>query len=106
MTYHATITAEQIRKNLQQHIAEDTAELIALKNVKIDTKHNKLTNRAVEGATVFNYLDIDKAIRVPYQIKFADGHIRYASREIIAYTYNNPDGSEIGTEGITSNTIH
>jgi hypothetical protein len=29
-----------------------------------------------------------------------DGHTKYCSREITAYTYNNPDGSEIGTEGM------
>lgn len=99
MAYHGPITADQIRANLQKRIAEETAEYIALKNVKINTKHKTLTNKAIEGATVFNYLDIDKAIRVSYTVTYPDGHIRYASREITAYTYNNPDGSEIGTEG-------
>lgn len=100
MAYHATITADQVRDNLQKRITQETAEYIALKNVKLNTKHKTLTNKAIEGATVFNYLDIDKAIRIPYTIKHPDGHIQYASREITAYTYNNPDGSEIGTEGI------
>ncbi len=99
MAYHATITADQVRDNLQKRITQETAEYIALKSVKLNTKHKTLTNKAIEGATVFNYLDIDKAIRIPYTIKHPDGHIQYASREITAYTYNNPDGSEIGTEG-------
>lgn len=97
---HFTITPEQIRTNLNERLAEERAELKALKSVKINTKHNTLTNRAIEGGTVFNYMDINKAVRVAYTIERPDGGKRYTSREITAYTYENPDGSEIGTNGI------
>lgn len=95
-----TITATEIRKNLDARLAEERAELEALKAVKINVRHNVLTNRAIDGATVFNYLDINKAIRVSYTVQTPEGGRRYCSREITAYTYNNPDGSEIGTNGI------
>lgn len=94
------ITAEQIRQNLDKRLAEDRAELEALKAVKINTKHNKLTNRAIEGATVFNYLDINKAIRISYVVELPDGGRRYMSREVTAYTYTDKNGQEIGTNGI------
>lgn len=94
------MTPEQIRNNLAGRLAEERAELEALKAVKLNTKHNVLTNRAIEGATVFNYMDINKAIRVSYTVENENGGRRYCSREITAYTYNNPDGSEIGTNGI------
>lgn len=95
-----TITATEIRKNLDARLAEERAELEALKAVRINTKHNVLTNRAIEGATVFNYLDINKAIRVSYTVQTPEGGKRYMSREITCYSYNHPDGSEIGTNGI------
>ena len=95
-----TITVQEIRKNLDARLAEERAELEALKAVKVNTKHNVLTNRAIEGATVFNYLDINKAIRVSYVVETPEGGRRYCSREITCYSYNHPDGSEIGTNGI------
>lgn len=102
MAYHATITADQIRKNLSNRITENEAELKALKNVKIDTKQKTLTNRAVsgDGARIGNYMDINKALYVSYSIKYNDGHTRYASRDITAYSYTDEHGQEIGADGI------
>lgn len=102
MAYHATITADQIRKNLDTRITENEAELQALKGVKIDTKQKTLTNRAVtgEGARIGDYLGINKALYVSYTIKYQDGHTRYASRDITAYSYTDENGQEIGTNGI------
>lgn len=96
-----TMTADEIRQNVQQRIDEYTAELKALKGVKIDTKHKTLTNRAIsgEGARIGDYIGIGKALYVSYTIEHNDGSRRYASRDITAYSYNNPDGSEIGSEG-------
>ena len=94
------ITKEEIRRNLQARIDETAAELAALKGVKIDTTHKTLTNRSIsgEGARIDNYLSIGKALYVSYTVKTAE-HTRYASRDITAYTYNNPDGTEIGSNG-------
>lgn len=109
MAYHAPITAEQIRKNLENRITENEAELKALKGVKIDTKQKTLTNRAIsgEGARIGNYLDINKALYVSYAIKYKDGHTRYASRDITAYSYTDENGQEIGSKNFirTSRTI-
>lgn len=102
MAYHSEISADQIRKNLEKRIIENTAELEALKGVKIDTKHKTLTNKAIsgEGARIGDYIGIGKALYVSYAVKYKDGHTKYDKRDITAYTYNNEDGTEIGTIGI------
>lgn len=99
---HYPITKEQIRDNLKARITENEAELKALKGVKIDTKHKTLTNRAIsgEGAQIDNYLSINKALFVSYAVKYADGHTRYMSRDITAYSYYDQAGKEIGSNGI------
>lgn len=95
-----TITKEQLEQALAHRINEAEAELQALKAVAINTNHKTLTNRAVwserDGVSVKigDYSSIGKALYVYYQA----GH-RYQSTDITAYTYNNPDGTEIGVEG-------
>jgi hypothetical protein len=100
MSHYSTITPEQIRNNLQKRITETKAELQALKGVHIDTKHKTLTNRAItgEGARIDDYIGIGKALYVSYVIKYKDGSMRYASRDITAYSYQKEDGSEIGAK--------
>lgn len=44
----------EIEKNISKKIAEVTASMNALKAVKINTKHKKLTNRA--KAIYFNHI--------------------------------------------------
>lgn len=102
MSYHASITTEQVRKNLQKRIDEYTAELEALKGVTINTKLATLTNRAISGpgARIGDYIGIGKALYVSYSIKYSDGHTRYTSRDITAYSYYDEQGQEIGTSGI------
>lgn len=92
------IQARDIKKNLADRIATNKAELQALKQVKVNTKHNKLTNRAIENATVFNYIDINKAVRVSFSVEMPDGHTSYKSREITAYSYTDEKGNELGVE--------
>lgn len=101
MAYHHKITAEEIRENLQKRITEYKAELQALQGVKIDTKQKTLTNRAIsgDGARIGDYIGINKALYVSYAIKYDDGHTRYASRDITAYSYEDGNGNEIGTNG-------
>lgn len=103
MTYHATITADKIRTNLQERIAEYKAELQALKGVKIDTKHKTLTNRAIsgDGARIGDYIGIGKALYISYKVTRADGGTKYMSRDITAYSYEGLDGKEIGVDGFT-----
>lgn len=95
------ITTEQIRTNISKRITEGEAELDALKGVQINTKLTTLTNRAIsgKGARIGDYISIGKALYVSYAINYADGNTRYESATINAYSYANPDGSEIGTEG-------
>jgi hypothetical protein len=100
MAYHNTITADQIRQNLSARIAEDEAQLEALKRVKIDTKHKTLTNRAIsgDGARIGDYIGINKALFVSYAVKYADGHTKDETRDITAYSYHDEDGKEIGSK--------
>lgn len=95
------ITLEALRKQQDTRLAELQAELYALDGVTIDTKHKTLTNRAISGfgARIDDYLSIGNALYVSYQVKHPDGHTQYASRTISAYTYEYPDGTEIGVNG-------
>jgi len=102
MSYHPTITAEQIREKLGMRIAEHEAELKALKGVKIDTKHKTLTNRAIsgEGARIGDYIGINKALYVSYVVEH--GHsCKYMNRDITAYSYYDENGQELGTKDYT-----
>lgn len=104
MAYHAEITAEQIRANLKQRIDENTAELNALKGVKINTEHKTLTNKAVtgEGARIGDYLGINKALYVSYYVDHSregGSSRKYMCRDITAYSYYDENGKEIGSEG-------
>jgi len=96
MGYHHKTTAQEIQKKLQYRIDTDTAELKALKQVNINTGHKNLNNKSVTGAKVADYIGIDKAVNVYYQVKHQDGHPEYKHRTITAYTYNDINGVEIG----------
>lgn len=101
MAYHHEITADEINTNLRERIEETRAELKALKGVKINTNHKTLTNKSItgEGARIGDYLSIGKALYVSYVVETGERR-KYMSRDITAYTYNNPDGTEIGSNGI------
>ena len=90
-----TTTKEHLEQKLAARINETEAELEALKAVTINTKHRTLTNRAVTGGRISDYLGIGKAL----YISFYSGH-RFQTIDITAYTYYNPDGTEIGVDGI------
>lgn len=94
-------TAERLKTALAERLADDRAELAALEAVTINTKHKTLTNRAVEGARLGDYIGIGKALYISYYVEQPNGAKHYKSRDVTVYTYQNPDGSEIGTEGIS-----
>lgn len=89
-------TTENLQHVLAKRINEEEAEIKALEGVKINTKHKALTNRTVEGegARVGDYIGLGKALYVSYR-----SNNKYMSTDLIAYTYNNPDGTEIGSAG-------
>lgn len=89
----------QIEKNISKTIAEVTASMNAFKAVKINTKHKKLTNKAIENGTIRDYLSINKCLVVSYSVDYADGSKRYMSDELPAYSYHDENGQEIGTNG-------
>lgn len=103
MAYYE-ITANKVRENIKARIAENQAELDALKGVTIDTKQKTLSNRAIsgKGTIIGDYIGLGKALYINYTIdKPKDGgsYTSYTKRDITAYSYYNPDGSEIGTNG-------
>lgn len=93
------ITGDDIRKNLAERIAEHTAELDALKAIKINTAHKTLTNRCIDGAKIIDYSSINKGYRYNYIVKYADGHTKYEYSEHGAYSYHDKDGNELGANG-------
>lgn len=97
-----TITAKDLQTVLANRINEAEAELEALKAVTINTGHKTLTNKAVTGGRIGDYIGIGKALFVSYQ-----SYHRYMSTDLVAYTYTNPDGTEIGVNGFirTSRTL-
>lgn len=99
MNYHKTITADEVRSNLQRSIDKSTAKLNALKGVTINTTHKVLTNRAIsgDGARIDDYLGINKALFISYAVKYSDGHTGYMSDDIIAYSYYDENGRELGS---------
>lgn len=86
-----TITTSQLIEKLNERIEYSTAELTALKAVKINTSHKALNNKSVENARIGDYLGIDKALYISFIVEH-----RYYTLDVIAYTYNGLDGKELG----------
>lgn len=101
-----TVTKKTLEIALANRINEAEAELRALKSVAINSDHKTLTNKAVwaevEGveAKIGDYLGIGKALYIYYQYRKDGVFMSTQKLDITAYTYNNPDGTEIGTIGI------
>ena len=91
---------ETVKSKIEARMNETRALITALEGVKINTAHKTLTNKAVEGGEVGDYLGIGKALYVSYSYARHNGGTAYERHEIPAYAYNNPDGTPIGTEGI------
>ena len=90
---------ETIKSKIEERMNETRALITALEGVKINTAHKTLTNKAVEGGKVDDYLGIGKALYVSYSYAH-NGVTAYERHPIAAYDYNNPDGTPIGTDGI------
>ena len=91
---------ETVKSKIEERINETRALITALEGVKINTAHKTLTNRAVEGGEVGDYLGIGKVLFVSYSYARHNGDTAYKRHHITAYDYNNPDSTPIGTEGI------
>lgn len=91
-------TTQRLKTTLAERLADDRAQLEALKAITIKTTHKALTNRSIEGARLGDYIDIGKALYISYYVENGSGYKQYKSRDITVYTYQNPDGSEIGAE--------
>ena len=91
---------ETVKSEIEARMDETRALITALEGVKINTAHKTLTNRAVEGGEVGDYLSIGKALFVSFSYARHNGGTAYERHHITAYDYNNPDGAAIGTEGI------
>lgn len=89
-----TITRQEVEQTLAKRINEAEAELEALKGVTINTNHKTLTNKAVDGGRIGDYIGIGKALYINY---FADRN--YKTTDITAYSYTDENGNEIGSEG-------
>lgn len=96
--YHKT--TEELLKVLDARITEHRAEIAALDQVEINTKHKTLSNRAISGygARLGDYV-VSKALFVSYTIKYTDGHTKYESSTINAYTYEDENGNDLGSIG-------
>lgn len=88
------ITTKELQNTLATRINEAEAELAALKAVTINVEHKTLTKKAVTNGRIGDYLSLGKALYVDYQVNH-----RYLHMDINAYTYENPDGTQIGTDG-------
>lgn len=93
--YYYPVTKEKLEQELTACINETESELTALKAVKINTKHKTLTNRAVDGGTIGDYIGIGKALYVNYM---ADRNHR--TLDVTAYTYLDENGEELGVDGM------
>lgn len=91
---------EAVKSKIEARIRETRALITALEVVKINTAHKTLTNKAVEGGDIGDYLGIGKALYVSYSYTRLGGGTSYERHNITAYDYNNPDGTPIGTHGI------
>lgn len=89
------VTTKELQDVLATRINEAEAELEALKAVTINTEHKTLTNKAITGGRIGDYIGIGKALFVSYK-----SYNRYMSTDLLAYSYENPDGTEIGTNGM------
>lgn len=94
-----TITLEALQQNLARRINESEAELEALKRVTINTNHKALTNRSVENGRIGDYMGIGKALYISYQFEH-----RYLSFDMIAYSYEDEAGNELGSTGWRRNS--
>lgn len=83
-----TITVSELEQRLTKEIDLQETELQAICAVNINTTHTKLTNRAIDGARLGDYIGIGKALYICSGV------------DVLAYTYKNSDGSEIGTIGM------
>ena len=92
-------TFTEARNALMAKFCERKAELEALEKVKINTGHKKLTNRAIEGGTIRDYVGTSKALFVNYMVTYPDMHTRYMSETIDAYSYHDEQGNELGADG-------
>lgn len=88
------ITVSQLQNKLNERINDVSAEIDALKAVKINTSHKTLTNRAIENGTIGDYLSIGKALFISYQSDY-----RYQTTTINAYSYEDENGQELGSDG-------
>mgnify|MGYP004417317717 CR=1 FL=1 len=91
------ITVSEARNNLMQRFTEVQAEAEALEAVQINVKHKTLTNRAVTGGVIGDYLGINKALYVSYTVTYPDMRVRYQRYELPAYSYSDENGQEIGS---------
>jgi len=90
-----SIESSTLKNELATRINEVEAELEALEKVTINTNHKTLTNRTVENGRIGDYIGIGKALFVSYK-----SYNRYMSTDITAYTYEDENGQELGTNGI------
>lgn len=95
MTYYKKYDA--VKREFESRQADAVARLEAWEKVTINPKHKVLTNRAVDGAQVRDYLNINKALYVHYRI----GH-QYKADELTIFSYNDENGKELGTAGFVS----
>ena len=91
---------ETVKSKIEARMNETRAIITALEGVKINTAHKTLTNKAVEGGEIGDYLCIGKALYVSFSYTRHNGGTSYERRDISAFDYNNPDGTPIGTEGM------
>lgn len=91
---------ETVKSKIEARIHETRALITALEGVKINTAHKTLTNRAVEGGEIGDYIGIGKALYVSFSYTRRNGSTAYDRHNISAYSYDNPDGTAIGTEGM------
>ena len=78
---------------------ETRAYIEALEGVKINTAHKTLTNKAVEGGEISDYIGIGKALYVSFSYTRPGGGTAYERRDISAYDYNDENGEALGSEG-------
>ena len=91
---------ETVKSKIEERMNETRALITALEGVKINTAHKALTNKAVEGGEIGDYLGIGKALFVSFSYTRHNGGTAYERHHITAYSYDTPDGAAIGTEGI------
>lgn len=98
---------ETVKSKIEARMHETRELIAALEGVEINTAHKTLTNKAVEGGDIGDYIGIGKALYVGFSYTRHNGGTAYERHDISAYDYNNPDGTPIGTKnGLrTSRTV-